>query len=197
MTTFFILAQVFSIIMVVFIVLSLQVKDKTNFYLLQIIGNIFYALSFMCLNAWTGFALLLLATIRMSAFLICDKMGYTKNLWVLLVFEFLFILTAGLTFTTWLDILPAVGTCIFTYGAWQNNRKIILITAIILSTTQIIYNSFFSGYVNIAFESATILSSAIAFIKILLENPKHSKKVPISKKEEIYTPYEVWLSNNN
>lgn len=164
----FLIAQLLSFITLIIQCIAIQFKDKNKIILFIGISNIFTDVGYIFLKAYTGFALGVVATIRMFTFyFIGKKENFNKNLSILifLMFEILFIVSMIITYEGFLSFVSLFGYLIYTYGCWQKNKKILCFTSFFMSISIIIYNIFYKGYVNLLLETIFIISTIIALIK--------------------------------
>lgn len=174
----FLIAQLLSFITLIIQCSAMQFKDKNKIILFIGIGNIFSELSYIFLKAYTGFALGLVATIRMFTFYFMGrKENFNKKLsfLIFLIFEILLVVSMVITYEGFLSFISLSGYLIYTYGCWQKNKKVLCFASFYMSFTIIIYNIFYKGYVNLLLESVFIVSTIIALVKEF-KNSK-SKKI--------------------
>jgi len=175
----FYLAQAMSIISIIVAVIGLQQKDKNKIVLFMGISNIFVTLSYLFLQAHTGFYLMIVATLRMFVFYyIGIKKNFNKALSVLLLvaFEAIQIATSCYSYEGVLTLITLSGFLLYTYGCWQKNKNILLVTNIYLSICNITYNSFHQGYFNIVLEAILICASLFPLLKGSRKKAARSRK---------------------
>ena len=164
----FYLAQAMSIISIIIAVIGLQQKEKNKIILFMGISNIFVCISYIFLKANTGLYLMAVATLRMFIFYyIGTKENFNKylSLAILIFFELLLIGTSIYSWEGLLTLVSLMGFLLYTYGCWQKNKTFLLVTTIIMSICNIIYNAFHQGYFNIILEAVLICACIFPLIK--------------------------------
>ena len=95
--TNYILSQVFTIIMYILLASTYYLKDRKKILIVGFLSIVATAIAYILLNAWTGFAMCIVATIRNLIFMIDEKVNgksenITKKDIILLAFFYLIIL---------------------------------------------------------------------------------------------------------
>lgn len=160
--TFFILAQVCSLIAIILALISLFAKKQLKLFTFQILSNIFYCLNFILLEAYVGSILMLLAIIRNSVSLIFTLRKKEIELSEIVIFETIFLIAGVISFANIYDIFTIMAHLIFTFGILQKNRAIFLTCQAVASVSSIVYNIFHASYVGIGLEALALITAIIA-----------------------------------
>ena len=136
----FIAAQVIGVLAVVTTIASTQCKSKDGTLAFIGIMDILIILQYALLGAVTGLIVTAVGTIRVLIFYLYDKEGKKIPWWILAAVSAVICGTVFLTYKKPIDLLPVLGTLIFTFGMWQNNVKILRATQLAASAAMLAYN---------------------------------------------------------
>jgi len=168
------LAQSFSIVATIIIVISFQIKNKNILLLTNVAANVFMFVSLMLLGAYLGAASTMVGVLR--GFLFFKK--ETKPKWysyaVLYYIFALVIFSVVLTFTDYFSIIMLGALLVLTFGLWQQNKIFIRLASIFASAIFIAYNLSYQSYGIVALESLIIISCVVFLVRVLREH--HLKK---------------------
>ena len=160
-------AQIVGFIALSFMCLSYQKNNKKDFLFIQIIANIFYGLQYFLLNAFSALASNIVSILKTGIFYKYEKNNKKISITFLLIFEILFIIFGFLTYNNLYSIIPIFVACIYTYGTWQKNLKIIYSIGILVALLWILYNYIVGAYVAIIGSFIELFSSIIGLTKIV------------------------------
>lgn len=172
--TFFILAQVCSLIAIILALISLFAKKQLKLFTFQILSNIFYCLNFILLEARVASVMIFIAIIRNCVSLIFTLRKKEIESSEIVLFETFFITAGIISFTNCYDIFTIIANVIFTFGILQKNRVIFLACQAISSILAIIYNIFHASYVGIGLEAVALITAMIA-LTLLFKQAKTIK----------------------
>ena len=71
-----------------------------------------------------------------------------------------------LTYENLYSLIPILGACLFTYGAWQRNLKITYFIGIVVALISNVYDIIVGAYVSVISNLFELLASLIGFIRI-------------------------------
>ncbi len=171
LTPIYILSQVFIILNYVFLVITYQLKSKKKILLVNIAAQVSAGLSFLCLHAYTGLAMIIISIFRNIVFIINDdKNGSPKEVTVneilmLLVVYALTIVSSVITFNGFLSLMSVFATMLATYSMWQKSTKTFKILGIPVSLLWITYNIYIKSLFGIILECILMTSAIIGFIR--------------------------------
>ena len=170
LTLLYILSQIFIILNYVFLVIAYQVKTKEKALLFNNSAQFSAGLSFICLGAYTGLAMALIAILRNTLFLINEKKHNKKHeMLILLLIYLLMIILSIITFNGFLSLMSVFATMLATYALWQNNSRLYRILGIPISLLWITYNIYIGSIFGIVLEFILMTSAIIGFY-----NDKHT-----------------------
>lgn len=161
-----VLAQIFGAFALLFLVISYQQRKRINFLNLQASANIFYVLQYFVLHAYSGMISFIISTIKMIIFQIDERKNRTTNILVFIILEISFIFFGILTYDGLYSIIPILGACMFTYGAWQRNLKITYFIAIIVAVMSNVYDIAVGAYISVISNVFELVASLIGFRKV-------------------------------
>ncbi len=161
-----ILAQVFGFFALIFLVISYQQKNRIKFLDLQLLANIFYCLQYLVLHAYSGVASFLISTIKMFIFHMDEKKNKSTSVFILIFLELSFIVLGIFTYENLYSLIPILGACLFTYGAWQRNLKVTYFIGILVAVISNVYDIIVGAYVSVISNLFEFLASLIGFIRI-------------------------------
>ncbi len=166
------IAQIFGIMAIACIVISLQFKKKTKMMFMQMIANVFYAIQYFVLHAYTAVATSLVTVLRCILFNKYDKSRkkIPKRLSLLLI---VIVLIIGIfSFDGYLSLIPIITSISYIVGASIKNAKIYKIVFGICSFLWLYYNFKVGALVSTLGNIFEIISTIIA----LSRYKKKSKK---------------------
>lgn len=170
-TPIYILSQILVAIYYLLLIITYQMKDYKKILLANTLAFIVIGISYFCLKAYTGLAMVVLGIIRNCLFYI-DKARGTKGdkitKWSIIELCILFLLS--IIFSIWtyegpLSLMSVVATMTYTVSIWQKNTKIYKIFGIPTSIAGIIYNAYIKSFLGIIFESCTLISALFGLMK--------------------------------
>ena len=112
--------------------------------------------------------------IKMVIFLIYEKKGVDKPIYLMIAFQIIILAISLLTYSHWSSIPLLVMSLIYAWAIWQKKQLPLLIITIAYSVTNILYNAYASAYTCVFLEATIMLSSIITLIKLRLNN-KHTE----------------------
>ena len=172
----FIISQVFGMIALLFLYFSFNKNNKHTLLLNQSMSNLMFALSFLFLNAYTGFFSFLMASLRNIIFNKYNEVPNYIVISVILVMVFLSLLSYNGLYS----LLPTIAIIIYTYSLSKKNKKKNLknmrlaeLTAVLLCVT---YDFIVHAYTGLL---ANIVEGIIVIIAIYNYDIKKKKKMSL------------------
>ena len=192
--TAWILSQVFVVLGYVFFLAMYVPKSRNKVLILGIFGSLFFSVSFIFSQEWTGFYSGGLMLFRNIAFLSwayfmkgAKQKGWFDNM-VLGVVLIGIVQITVFTFDSWFDIFPAFAVGTFSIGLWQKNIKLFRILAAISSAFWIVYLLLVGSAFGLIFESILLGTaiSSVVFYDIIERITKRQtiEQVEIDKGEQ-------------
>lgn len=164
----YILSQVFSMLCFTCFSITFFSKNQKNIRFLGILMNVFQAISYMFLGAASGWAMLIIATIRNVIFFKLDKKEYTTSYKLILLILLLIIGVTGIiTYKNIFSLLPVLAIILYSIGVWQKSPKIYKLLSIPNCLLWVLYNLSVASIVASIDEFVMLILSIIGFSKEL------------------------------
>jgi hypothetical protein len=145
-------------------VIAFQHKEYRRLVWLRGATELFFAIQYLMLGAYSGAAVDLLGCLRNAAFLDCDKKGKSLRPWRIF-FCFVF---AGISLLTWAgpkSILSAVAKVASTIAYGSSNPRLIRLITLCSSACWLLYNALVFSLGGILCEVLTLSSVLIAILR--------------------------------
>ncbi|MBO7526356.1 MAG: YgjV family protein [Clostridia bacterium] len=169
----FIFSQIFCSIALLFVCLGYFTKDKTKFFIFQIIANPFYGLSYIFLGSYVAGILSIISTLRCIYLFFCERYNFKYTVIFLFVFVFAYIAIDIVFWKNIYDIIPLLSSIMFTFGFYIKNIQIMRYFLCIPNALLIIYAILLNNYVSILLSIIELTVLIIAIIKYYLQNAKN------------------------
>jgi hypothetical protein len=160
-----IVLNIIGVLMVMFVVISIQQKTKDKLLIYMTIANILYAVQYFLLGKITGEIILIVCIIRCLIFYYYSKKNLKPSLTFLIIFIICYIVFGILSWQDIFSILPICAWIIYTYGIWQDNMKITRICAGLNSIWWAIYNVIIGSFILFLKETIELCSATISIIR--------------------------------
>ena len=173
------LAQLFSILALIFYVVSTQIDEKHRVLFWRTLYSTVYAVQYLFLGAFSGVISSVTPIIRN---LVYDKQKKVSVFWI--VFFSILTLVPGLFFCeNLIDLLPLIHTVLCTIFIGVNNLTIFRISQVLSAPLVLIYNGTVGAWVGIGIVLIQFTSSLIGVIRFDLPRfKKYLKKQKNRKK---------------
>lgn len=172
----FILAQIFSLLGAISMLLSSWQKTKDKVLTFLILDSLFYFIGYILLGALSGAFTNIIGLIRTILFKYKDKSKLLQNNIILYIVIMVYIIIGIITYKGLISLFPVIISILYSVLLWQNNVKKIRIGTSIMILSWIIYNIGVSAYIGAIVECILLISSIGAIIKIDILK-KHNKTV--------------------
>ncbi len=159
------LGQIFSILGMIITVLSFQCKERRQILVLQIIGNVLFLCSYLCLSAWSAVAMNVIYLIRNTVYIYKARCKWLDGIWTMLFFCVLCTAAGILTWSDPKDILPLLGALFGCVALYMNNETSLLAIKLGDSLCWLIYNTLSLVSGGIICEVCNLFSIAIGIIR--------------------------------
>ncbi len=146
--------------------ISVHFKTKEKMLFASVIANMAAVFQFLLLNAITGMVVSILNVIRCIVFYQYKKKDNKPSLLILIVFEIITVITGIVTWEGYFSLMPIVGTMIYTYGLWQDDVRVIIITSGIVGLCWLSYDMVAKALIDALQKASQTISSIIAFVRI-------------------------------
>lgn len=161
----FILAQIFGAISLILICIGYFLKKKSQFLIIQIVANIFYAGAFVVVGAFVGAGLTMISTLRCVYIYVAEKKEFKYKLHLLPIFVVTYIVTTIIFWQSPYDLMPLLTSTMFTIGFafkdLQKMRYFLLMPNIIL----VVYNVLVSTYTSALLDALEVVIIIVAIIR--------------------------------
>lgn len=171
LTVTYILSQIFTILMYIFLGVTYQVKDRYKILFFCILANTSQGIAYLLLNAYSGLIMCILAVIRdIALILISDRIKDEEkqrkaNLLVIIVFFVIAIISAIPTYDGFWSLFSIFATLIYTYSIWQKNETLYKLLGSPVGICWIIYNTAVKSIFGIILESMLLITSIVGYIR--------------------------------
>ena len=180
----FVFAQIFGLIALFLSCDAVFKKNKAVFLFYEALVDLFYAMSYFCLQVYNAGIISLISLIAMLAIYYCQNKKFKYTFAIIPITFILFALTTVLFWQSWLDILFVLGTALFTVGFYTKNLQITRLCIAIPNFIMIIYNIIYMAYSNAILDSIETIVVVCAIIKFYKE--KHLKKSALKSLKRYY-----------
>ncbi|MBE6554286.1 MAG: YgjV family protein [Ruminococcaceae bacterium] len=155
-------------------VIIYQQRTGRNLLICKLLSDILWAIHYLFLGGYSGFAVACVGIIRESVFL-NQKHKWAQGKRWLIVFIALSVVSAFFTWKSPMNMLPAIASVLSVFGFWRNNPTLSKILAFPISFCMLSYDIYILSYMGIANEAFTLISAIISVI-ILLRTKNRIKK---------------------
>lgn len=152
-------------IALIFWILSIQNTKKIKILRLQNIANLFYAIQYAVLSAFSAMGMNVLSLVRGIIFINYEKRKKQNSNVIIIIFSVITILIGIITYDSWYSLIPIINTLAYSYSTWQKNTKIIRIIFFVAAILWIIYNFIVKAYIPMIGNVLEVISAIVAIIK--------------------------------
>lgn len=144
LTINYIIAQIFAIIMYVFIGLTYYVKDRKKILEYSMFSLLSCGLQYVLLGAYTGLAMCQISILRNIFFMVTERRKNNNKVDEMFALIFLLFLMIILSIYTYngdpMSLFSTTATLLFTISLWQKNNKVYRIMGIFVEVLWLLYN---------------------------------------------------------
>ncbi len=168
-------AQAIGIFAMVAIVLSYQCKNKKRLLILQMIGNVLFAVNMLMIGAYVGGLLNAIGIVRALVYMRKDRLKLPIRI-VNLLFIASYLASYVLVFTVFgkaftllnaiVELLPIIGITALTFGFAGSDARFVRRCSLINSPCWLIYNSVNLAIGGILCEVISLISLTTAMIRL-------------------------------
>ena len=170
--TDFVLAQIFGGIALIIICIGYFVKRKSTFLLTQVAGNFFYAMAFFVVEAYVGFALVMISLFRCIYIYLCEKYSFKYMIHFLSIFIVMYIVTTIIFWGSPYDFMPLISSTLFTIGYTIKNMQLMRYILIIPNTLLVVYNILTTTYTSALLDLIEVVVIIVAITKFYKEQKR-------------------------
>lgn len=173
-----ILAQIYGIIGLIFLIVSVQNNNKVLILIFQIFANIFYGLQYLTLGLFSAGLMSCVSLIRCLIFFYYEKKkGITTPIVWFIILSIIPIIISYFTFTGWISLIPIIATILYTYAIWQKNLTRFRVIVSSSSIGWIFYNFVGGAYISLLGGIFEFISGLIAIVRFDILGKKQNEKV--------------------
>lgn len=175
----YILSQIFTIINYSILASSYYAKNRKKILILNFLNIIAEAMAYIFLNAWSGFAMCIVAIIRNIIFLLDEKKNGKReeinksDIMILVILYVISIISAVFTYDGFFSLLSVFATMLYTFSVWQKKTNIYKLLGIPIGILWILYNIYIMSIFGIILEMILLVCSTTGY---LLEKRKAKGK---------------------
>lgn len=160
-------AQVLGLLAIIGILSSYQQVKKEKYLFVQGVANIFFAVQYLLLNAYSAVGSNLIAILRSFAVYGYEKKNKKAPIWLMLIIE-LFIITIGVfTYKDIYSLIPILIASLYTIGVTQKKLEVTYFIGLVAAILWIFYNYMVGAYVASLGSIFEFLSALIGIIKVI------------------------------
>lgn len=178
LTVTYIISQVCVVITYLFLALSYYAKSRKVVLILSFLSLIANGATYILLNAYSGFAMCVLAFVRNIVFMIDEKKNgqrdkINRNDIIFLILLYIAsIISAIFTFDGFLSLLSIIATMLYTYSVWQKKTKVYKLLGMPIGVLWILYNLYVKSVLGVILESVLLICSTTGYILEVRKNRK-------------------------
>lgn len=161
----YVISQIMVAINYLLMIASYQLKDHNKILVYNLLSLLAAGMSYFLLSAYAGIAMTLIGIIRNLILFVHEKKGNKTNIIELIILFILSGILLSFTYDGPLSLMTFVATMTYTVSIWQKNTKVYKILGIPISIAGITYNVYIKSILGAAFESVSLMSAIIGFIR--------------------------------
>ena len=172
----FILAQIFGGIALILVCIGYFLKKKSQFMILQVISNFFYASAFFVVGAYVGAGITIISIFRCIYLYLSEKKNFQYTLHLLPIFIILYIIMTILCWNSPLDLIPLFTSTLFTIGLSIKNLQTMRFVLIIPNSILVLYNILMTTYTSALLDLIEVVVIFVAIITNIIINKHNNVK---------------------
>lgn len=160
-----IIYYIFAILGVVLFASSVQSKKKKDILGVQTFASLCYMIAYIVKHAWSGVATEVVEQVKNIVFIQYEKKNKKIPFYFLIIFCFLLIIIACVTYNGILSMIPLLINLSYFVGTYIKNPKYIRIVVFCCAILWAIYNYSIGAYIIIIGNVLEMVSSAISLVR--------------------------------
>ena len=152
------------ILSAIIIVLGIFQKEKWKMLAYYTINNVVFCAMYFSFGRTTAAYICIVATIRTFVFMLYAYKKLKPNVFLLIIFETLFVVTTIITWQDAFDLLPMFAILASGFGSWQNNKTVLRVSYIINTALYVIYKAIIGAYIAMVIEFTSFVCNIIGLI---------------------------------
>ena len=166
------IAQIFGTFALITCFISYQKTNKKDFFIVQLITNIFYGIQYLILQAYSGCISSVISLLKNVLFYNLEKRNKKISICYLLIFVSAFIIAGIFTYEGIYSMIPIFIHSIYTCATWFKDLKITYTLSLGTSILWIIYSLIVGAYVSIIASVVELVAGILGLRKLALERKK-------------------------
>lgn len=184
----FILAQIMGGIALVLVLISIFSKEKKYFFVIQVVANIFYALSFIFNGGLVAGINSFISVMRVLILYLFEKKKITPPKYLILVFSACYITVGFIFFARPIDIITMITPIMFTVAMWMKNMQLVRYTMISPNVLLTVYALILQVYTTALLDVIETIFLIVAIVKFYL----HARKSQTYTSDDDLEKAELW-----
>ena len=166
------IAQFFGFLAIITCFMSYQKTNKKDFFIVQLITNIFYGVQYLILHAYSGCISSVISLLKNILFYNLEKRNKKISIYFLVIFGMAFIVGGIFTYEGIYSVIPVFIHCTYTIATWFKDLKITYTLSLGTSILWIIYSFIVGAYVSIIASIIELIAGILGLRKLALERKK-------------------------
>ena len=187
-TTQYILSQIATILVYVFLSLTYCVKSRKLILAFSFLSNFLNSIAFILLGAYTSAIMCAISIFRDIIFIIDEKINgksdriTKKDVRILIFIYGLSIISIIVTFKGPLTLMYAAGSMLYTYSIWQKNNKVYRVLGIPVTLLVIVDSIIIKSIFGVILQCVVLICSTVGSFK---NTDKKNEKCLLEEKNEV------------
>lgn len=157
------IAQIFGILGLLAMLISLFQKEKTKMLFFVIFNGLFFSVEYLLLGAWAGMLSNMFGILRTFTFMKKETNPNIDKIWVLISFICAYIIIGIISFDgKIISLLPIIAEIIYILVLWQESVKVIRLGTLIMVILWLIYDLIMMAYPSAITDLIVLITTIIA-----------------------------------
>lgn len=189
LTTQYILSQVVTIFVYIFLSLTYCVKNRKVILAFSFLSNFLNSIAFILLEAYTSSIMCGISILRDIIFMIDQKINgksdiiTKKDIGILAFIYGLSLISIIVTFNGFLSLLYAAGSMLYTYSIWQKDNKVYRFLGIVVTLIVILDSINIKSIFGVILQSVVLVTSIAGYIAARKEDNKDNIEIKLIPQE--------------
>ena len=184
--TLIIIGYIVGVIGIVISIIIYQQKTRKGLFIWKLISDAVWALHYLFLAAYSGFAICAIAVLRELIFMNRTKYKWANHIFWPIIFSIILLSSTILTWQGPISIIPPIASVISLISFWIGKPKVTRIILIPVATMMIIYDVLILSYPGIANESFSLISAIIGIIHIdIMQNKRNKENIELEQHDDV------------
>lgn len=171
----FILAQIMGGIALLITSISIFSKNKKYYFAMQVVVNVFYALSFIFNGGLVAGINSLISVMQVLILFIFEKKKITPPKYLILVFSACYVTVGTIFFARPLDVITMITPIMFAVAMWMKNMQLVRYMLILPNVLLSVYALLLQVYTSAILDAIEASVLVIAIVKFHLQYKNERK----------------------